>query len=121
MKKIILTICILLFTFVAFAETPSVQVFKEKGKLDTITIEFIKEFDEARFIYTIPSSLFDKGDTIEKINDRQILIRTEEIKDFLTLETVTNGDLRKIISRIIVNRDGEIKIYLRDFSELMIV
>ena len=70
MKKIILTICILLFTFVAFAETPSVQVFKEKGKLDTITIEFIKEFDEARFIYTIPSSLFDKGDTIEKINQR---------------------------------------------------
>lgn len=70
MKKIILTICVLLFTFVAFAETPSVQVFKEKGKLDTITIEFIKEFDEARFIYTIPSSLFDKGDTIEKINQR---------------------------------------------------
>ena len=70
MKKLILSICILFLTFVAFAETPSVQVIQEKGKLDTITIEFIKEFDEARFIYTIPSSLFDKGDTIEKINQR---------------------------------------------------
>ena len=70
MKKLILSICILFLTFVAFAETPSVQVIQEKGKLDTITIEFIKEFDEVRFIYTIPSSLFDKGDTIEKINQR---------------------------------------------------
>lgn len=60
------------------------------------------------------------SDTIEKISTDQIRIYTEEIEEFLALETVTNGDLRKIISRIVVNRDGEIKIYLRNFSDLMI-
>lgn len=70
MKKFLIAIFIVFLTLSIFAETPSVQVFQEKGKLDTITIEYIKAFDEARFIYTIPASLFDKGDTIEKINQR---------------------------------------------------
>ena len=60
------------------------------------------------------------SDKIEKISIDQIRIYTEEIEEFLALENVTNGDLRKIISRIVVNREGEIKIYLRNFSDLMI-
>ena len=60
------------------------------------------------------------SDTIEKISIEQVRIYTEEIEDFLALENVTNGDLRKIISRIVVNREGEIKIYLRNFSDFMI-
>ena len=60
------------------------------------------------------------SDKIEKISIDQIRIYTEEIEEFLALENVTNGDLRKIISRIVVNREGEIKIYLRNFSDIMI-
>ena len=60
------------------------------------------------------------SDTNEKISTDQIRIYTEEIEKFLFLENVTNGDLRKIISRIVVNRDGEIKIYLRNFEDLMV-
>jgi hypothetical protein len=60
------------------------------------------------------------SDNIEKTSIEQIRIYTEEIEEFLSLENVTNGDLRKIISRIVVNREGEIKIYLRNFSDLMI-
>jgi len=60
------------------------------------------------------------SDNIEKTSIEQIRIYTEEIEEFLALENVTNGDLRKIISRIVVNREGEIKIYLRNFSDLMI-
>ena len=60
------------------------------------------------------------SDKIEKISIEQVRIYTEEIEDFLALENVTNGDLRKIISRIVVNREGEIKIYLRNFSDFMI-
>ena len=44
----------------------------------------------------------------------------EKIEEFLALENVTNGDLRKLISCIVVSREGEIKIYLRNFSDLMI-
>lgn len=60
------------------------------------------------------------SDNIEKTSIEQIRIYTEEIEEFLSLENITNGDLRKIISRIVVNREGEIKIYLRNFSDLMI-
>jgi hypothetical protein len=60
------------------------------------------------------------SDTIEKISIEEVRIYTEEIEDFLALENVTNGDLRKIISRIVVNREGEIKIYLRNFSDFMV-
>ncbi len=70
MKKFLIGIFIVFLAFTVFAEAPTAQVFQEKGKLDTITIEYYKAFDEARFIYTIPASLFDKGDTIEKINQR---------------------------------------------------
>lgn len=59
-------------------------------------------------------------DNIEKTSIEQIRLYTEGIEEFLALENVTNGDLRKIISRIVVNRECEIKIYLRNFSNLMI-
>ena len=61
----------------------------------------------------------DLSDHIEQTSDEQIRICTEKIEGFLSLENVTNGDLRKIISRIVVNRDGEIKVYLRKFSDFM--
>lgn len=59
------------------------------------------------------------SDNIKKTSIDQIRIYTEEIEDFLSLENVTNGDLRKIINRIVVNRDGEVKIFLRNFSDFI--
>ena len=41
----------------------------------------------------------------------------EEIENFLSLKTITNGDLRKMIKRITVDREGKIKIYLRKISD----
>ncbi|MBE6347848.1 MAG: hypothetical protein E7064_02730 [Spirochaetaceae bacterium] len=77
MKKTIFTLIILVLSLSIFAEMPAVQVIQEKGKIDSLTIEYIKAFDEARFIYTLPASLFDKGDTIEKINQRVSLFTRE--------------------------------------------
>lgn len=77
MKKTLLSLIILFFTLSIFAEMPEVQVIQEKGKIDCLTIEYFKDFDEARFIYTIPSSLFDKGETIQKINQRASLFTRE--------------------------------------------
>ena len=92
------------------ADVMSMQELKEK-------MTYInKEIDDL-------NEQLDQGnlsDTIEKISIEEVRIYTEEIEDFLALENVTNGDLRKIISRIVVNRDGEIKIYLRNFSDFMI-
>jgi hypothetical protein len=63
---------------------------------------------------------YDSADTIKKVNIENICNYNEEIEDFLTLRTVTNGDLRKIISLITVDREGEIKIFLRNLSDLTI-
>ena len=59
------------------------------------------------------------SDNFQKNSLEQIRKYTEEIEQFLTLQNVTNGDLRKIISHIVVNRDGEVKIHLRNFSDLI--
>ena len=66
MKKTIFILIILVLSLSIFAEMPAVQVIQEKGKIDTLT-----------FIYTLPASLFDKGDTIEKINQRVSLFTRE--------------------------------------------
>ncbi|MBQ2249670.1 MAG: recombinase family protein [Clostridia bacterium] len=57
-------------------------------------------------------------DHAEKVSRDQIHLYTKEIEAFFALENITNGDLRKIISRMVVNRNGEIKIYLRDASDV---
>ena len=59
-------------------------------------------------------------DNIKETSTEQTRSHTEDVEKFLALENITNGDLRKIISRITVNRKGEIKVYLRNFSDLMI-
>jgi hypothetical protein len=57
-------------------------------------------------------------DYTEKVSRDQIHLYTEEVEAFFALENITNGDLRKIISRMVVNRNGEIKIHLRDASDV---
>ena len=40
----------------------------------------------------------------------------QDIEQFLNMETVTNIDMRKVISRITVNKDKTIKIELKKFD-----
>ena len=42
---------------------------------------------------------------------------TEEIHRFLELDTVTNVDMRKIIDHISVNKNGNVRIFLRKIDE----
>ena len=57
---------------------------------------------------------------IDKTNIEQINSYVKEIEDFLSLESITNIEMKKLISRIVVNRDGEIKIQLRKLSDLIV-
>ena len=41
-----------------------------------------------------------------------------EIGRFLELETVTNGDMRRLIDHILVSRDGNIQVFLRKFGDM---
>ena len=92
------------------ADVMTMAELKEK------TSNINKEINELREII----DQTDISDNIEKTSIDKTRIYTELIESFLALESVTNGDLRKIINQITVNREGEIKIYFRNFSESMI-
>ena len=60
------------------AEEPDImamEIIEEKGKLYTLRIEYLPVLDEARFIYTIPSSLFDQGEAMKVIRERILTFR----------------------------------------------
>ena len=60
------------------AEEPDImamEVIEEKGKLYTLRIEYMPVLDEARFIYTLPSSLFDQGEAMKVIRERILTFR----------------------------------------------
>ena len=63
------------------AEEPDImamEVIEEKGKLYTLRIEYMPVLDEARFIYTIPSSLFDQGEAMKVIRERILTFRGQK-------------------------------------------
>ena len=43
----------------------------------------------------------------------------KEIQKFLELETVTNTDMRKIIGHISVNRDGQVRVFIRKIDDFV--
>ena len=94
--------------------------YQEMYAADVMSMEDLKEKISyiTREIETLKEQL--KQVNIKKVSTEELRIYTEEIKKFLALENVTNADLRKIISRIVVNRNGEIKVYLRDISDFSI-
>ena len=92
------------------ADLISMAELKEKISYLNKEIEKLKERSERT-----DSAVMNEISSTEK-NERY----TEEINKFLAFENITNGDLRKIISRIVVDREGEIVIYLRNFSDLCI-
>lgn len=91
------------------ANVMTMSELKEKTAYINKEIEELKEQQEQTSIADINRTSID-----------QIRIYTEEIEAFLALESVTNGELRKIISHIVVNQDGEVKIFLRNLSDFMI-
>ena len=63
------------------AEEPDImamEIIEEKGKLYTLRIEYMPVLDEARFIYTIPSSLFDQGEAMKVIRERILTFRGQK-------------------------------------------
>ena len=100
------------------------EKYQEMYASDVISMEELKEkmFYLNKNIEDLKEVLkqVNVSDKIKVISVEDVRIHTEEIEDFLALESVSNGDLRKIISQIIVNREGDIKIYLRKFSDFSI-
>ena len=100
------------------------EKYQEMYASDVMTMTELKEkisyINKELDALTEQLGRYDSADTIKKVNIENICNYNEEIEDFLTLRTVTNGDLRKIISLITVDREGEIKIFLRNLSDLTI-
>ena len=91
------------------ADVLSMSDLKEK------TTQISKEIEEL----TVCLDKIRISNTIEKNSMEDIRRYTEEIESFLKLENVTNMDLKKIISHIVVNRDGDVKIHLRNLADLI--
>ena len=91
------------------ADVLSISELKEK------TTQINKEIEEL----TICLDKICISNTIKKNNMEDIRRYTEEIESFLKLENVTNMDLKKIISHIVVNRDGDVKIHLRNLADFI--
>ena len=95
------------------------EKYQEMYAADVMTMVVLKEKTSYinREIKGLTAQLGQNNisDKIGKTSIDQIRIYKEEIEKFLALENITNGDLRKIITHIVVNREGEIKIYLRNF------
>ena len=47
------------------------------------------------------------------LNPQDIMNRKHDIEKFLSLETMTNTDLKKIVDRITVSKTGEVKIFIK--------
>jgi hypothetical protein len=60
------------------------EVIQEKDKLVTMTIEYIPVTDEARFIYSCPSGLFDQGAAMSAIKVRASAFTKERGYRFYT-------------------------------------
>ncbi|MBR4012140.1 MAG: hypothetical protein IKI98_04890 [Spirochaetaceae bacterium] len=84
-KSLLIFVLFTLAIFSVFAQTEdplaeepdimAMEVIEEKGKLYTLRIEYMPVLDEARFIYTIPSSLFDQGEAMKVIRERILTFR----------------------------------------------
>ena len=99
------------------------EKYQEMYAADVMTMAELKEktAEINREIEVLKEQLdqTNNSDNLEKTSLEQMRIYTEEIEAFLTLKNAKNRDLQKIISRISVNRAGEIKIYLRKFSDMI--
>lgn len=61
-----------------------IEVITEKDRLVTMVIEFIPYTDEARFIYSCPSGLFEQGKAMNYIKERAVKFTKERGYFFYT-------------------------------------
>ena len=61
-----------------------IEVITEKDRLVTMVIEFIPYTDEARFIYSCPSGLFEQGKAMNYIKERAVKFPKERGYFFYT-------------------------------------
>lgn len=73
------------------------------------TAEIMEELDELD--YSLKQ--YEQAMMLQKDGEDLVKSYTAEIERVLALEAVTNIDLRKIVERIVVNRDGDVRIILK--------
>ena len=66
------------------------------------------------------NALQTEHDAIARTADREAMLsqRRREISRFLDFETVTNGDLRRLVDHISVNKDGTVRVILKQLHEV---
>lgn len=84
-------------------EIISIEELKEKSKMIAREIE---EIDEAL-------SECDRSELIQTKAESVAKQYAHEIEDFLSMKDITNLDMRKIIDRIVVNKNGNVNIILK--------
>ncbi len=85
-----------------------IDIEELKQKLETLN-KGIKEIERSL------EQLLVDGKIQSNIHQTAQLYRAE-IENFLSLQNVTNVDMRKVIERICVNRDGVVKIFLKQLK-----
>lgn len=82
-----------------------------------MTMEQLQEKAQAiaRELHAYEAALeqLERGDAPEHPIQALLPQLSQEIQRFLTLETATNGDLRRILDHICVSKDGQIQVVLR--------
>ncbi len=93
------------------------EKYKSMYLSEVITIEELKskalalDKEIARIDTLLGEKAYADKERDSAVDDTQKYIL--EIERFLSLETVTNMDMRRIIDHISVNRNGEVKVYLK--------
>lgn len=82
------------------------------SELKTRTSEIEKELNRLDGMLNVSKK--EEKTEQEKIEEMKQI--TNDIKRFLSLETATNVDLRRIVDRITVNKSGEVKIYIKNLK-----
>lgn len=98
------------------------QRYQEMYANDVMTMAELKEKTEiiVRELEALDFTLkqYEQSLIIRQKNEDIMNRYIQEIERFLSLETVTNLDMRKIIDRISVNMDGTVKIILKKLDDV---
>lgn len=96
------------------------QRYQEMYANDVMTIAELKE-KTAAIVQELEALDFtlkehEPSSTVQQRNEDMVSRSIQEIERFLSLETVTNLDMRKIVDRISVNMDGTVQIILKKLN-----
>lgn len=96
--------------------------YQEMYANDVMTMAELKEKTAqiAKELAALDDSLklLERSIAVQRNSENLVKLYIIEIERFLKLETVTNLDLRRIVERISVNRDGTVRIILKKLDDL---